>query len=988
MTTTVVAPLSLGEAEELLAERWGLRGEVAPLGSHEDLNVVVTGPAGRHVLKVTSPATRPAEVEAQALGLARLAATGLPFATPRTVPTLDRAPAVALETAGGVHLARVLTWVDGRPLTGWRHLAPPVRHALGTVAGRTAAALADLSHPALDRPFTWDCRCAADVVRSLAGSVRADRRTLVLEVVDRTDEALGRLRDDLRTATIHGDVTDLNVVARPGDDGRPVPCGLIDVGDLSTGWVVAEAAVAACSAVPHDLDRVLDAVVDVLQGFDSVHPLADAEVEAAWWVVLARAAVLATTTEHQATIDPGNTYVTGAIEREWSALGALVAVRPAVAHQALRLALGREPAPSPALPAVQRSLLVEPVGPVIDLSTSSDQLAPGIWADRRAVGVAIAGFGVGAVGPQGEGRLVAPHPVQDEPATVSLGTEVLTATGAAVLAPFPLVVRRADEGNLPGDEGVIVLAPLSAPTDVGDAAPQATADLQVVLRGVEPTVSVGGTVAAGALIGRVRPGPGTWPTHLHVVVAPTGLIPPRLVPGSQAQAWLALCPDPSPLLGLAPGEAVATRPDAAALQARRDAVLAGVQEHYWEVPPSIERGWGTRLYDTDGRPYLDAVNNVAVLGHSHPSVTDAVTRQLRRLNTNSRFHYESIVTYAERLAALLPDPLDTVFLVSTGSEACDLALRLVRTATGRDDVLALRGAYHGWTMGTDAVSTSLFDNPGALGSRPPWVHLVDAPNTYRGAHRGADAGERYAADVGRAIDELRAAGRAPAGIISEPLSGNAGGIVLPPGYLAGAYERVRAVGGLCIADEVQTGLGRLGDWFWAFESQGVVPDVVTVAKATGNGVPVGAVVTTRAIAEAFGAEGSFFSSVGGSPVSAVAGIAVLDALEAEDLPGNARRVGAHLWARLERLVDAFPLCGAVHGLGLYLGLELVRDGDPHVPAGEEAAAICERARELGVILQPTGDGANVLKIKPPLCLTVADADHLVDVLERILTDGW
>jgi 4-aminobutyrate aminotransferase-like enzyme len=291
-------------------------------------------------------------------------------------------------------------------------------------------------------------------------------------------------------------------------------------------------------------------------------------------------------------------------------------------------------------------------------------------------------------------------------------------------------------------------------------------------------------------------------------------------------------------------------------------------------------------------------------------------------------------------------------------------------------------------MATDAVSTSLYDNPSALGTRPPWVHLVEAPNTYRGPHRGDDAGDRYGADVGRVLAELAAAGHQPAGFIAEPLSGNAGGIVLPAGYLHAAYEQVRAAGGLCIADEVQTGLGRLGDWFWAFDSQGVVPDVVTVAKAAGNGVPVGAVVTSRAVADAFASEGSFFSSVGGSPVSAAAGLAVLDTIEAEGLQANAAEVGARLRAGLEGLVDRFPLCGAVHGHGLYLGLELVRDRATLAPAGPEAAAICERALTLGLVVQPTGDGANVLKIKPPLCLSAADADHLVAVLERILTEGW
>jgi 4-aminobutyrate aminotransferase-like enzyme len=268
------------------------------------------------------------------------------------------------------------------------------------------------------------------------------------------------------------------------------------------------------------------------------------------------------------------------------------------------------------------------------------------------------------------------------------------------------------------------------------------------------------------------------------------------------------------------------------------------------------------------------------------------------------------------------------------------------------------------------------------------VHVVEAPNTYRGRFRGPDAGARYAEGVARVVDAMASAGHGPAGFIAEPMSGNAGGIVLPEGYLAAAYDQVRAAGGLCIADEVQTGLGRLGDWFWAFESQGVVPDVVTVAKAAGNGVPVGAVVTTRAIADAFAASGSFFSSVGGSAMAAAAGIAVLDAIEAEGLQANAREVGAHLRAGLQGMVERFDLCGAVHGHGLFLGLELVRDPETLEPAGAEAAAICERALELGLVIQPTGDGANVLKIKPPLCFSVEDAVHLIGVLGRILEEGW
>jgi 4-aminobutyrate aminotransferase-like enzyme/Ser/Thr protein kinase RdoA (MazF antagonist) len=476
--------------------------------------------------------------------------------------------------------------------------------------------------------------------------------------------------------------------------------------------------------------------------------------------------------------------------------------------------------------------------------------------------------------------------------------------------------------------------------------------------------------------------------RVHVSLRAEGApgVPPLVRP-EYAAGWLSLVADPAPLLGLP----AAARPGQEDLLKRRAASFAAVQEHYYADPPRIERGWRHHLAATDGRVYLDMVNNVTVLGHSHPRVEAAVARQLRRLNTNSRFNYASVVEFSERLASLLPDPLDTVFLVNSGSEAVDLALRLALVTTGHQDVVAVREAYHGWTYASDAVSTSTADNPNALSTRPPWVHAVDAPNSYRGRYRGtgADTGiVRYSGDAVRAIGELVASGRPPAAFLAEPYYGNAGGMPLPDGYLAAVYTEVRRHGGLAIADEVQVGYGRLGHWFWGFEQQGVVPDVVTVAKAMGNGYPLGAVITSRAIAARYRDAGYFFSSTGGSPVSSVVGLTVLDVIRDEGLQANAARVGSHLKGRLEELAVRHSLIGAVHGSGLYLGVEFVRDRDTLEPATEETAAICDRMLELGVIIQPTSDRMCVLKIKPPLCLDVAGADFFADALDRVLTEGW
>ena len=339
------------------------------------------------------------------------------------------------------------------------------------------------------------------------------------------------------------------------------------------------------------------------------------------------------------------------------------------------------------------------------------------------------------------------------------------------------------------------------------------------------------------------------------------------------------------------------------------------------------------------------------------------------------------------MAATLPDPLDTVFLVNSGSEAGDLALRLAMATTGRHDIVAVAEAYHGWTYATDAVSTSVADNPNALETRPSWVHTVPSPNAYRGDHRGRDAC-RYAPEAVAIIESLAAQGNPPAAFICEPFYGNAGGMALPDGYLKAVYAAVRAAGGLAIADEVQVGYGRTGRWFWAFQQQEVIPDIVTVAKAMGNGQPLGAVITTRAIADKYRTQGYFFSSAGGSPVSCVVGLTVLDVLEKEGLQENALAIGDHLKARIND--DGHPPRADRHR-ARQRALHGHRVGTrPHTlePAAEETAAICERMRELGVIVQPTGDRQNVLKVKPPMCITRESADFFVDMLDRVLTTGF
>ena len=420
------------------------------------------------------------------------------------------------------------------------------------------------------------------------------------------------------------------------------------------------------------------------------------------------------------------------------------------------------------------------------------------------------------------------------------------------------------------------------------------------------------------------------------------------------------------------------------LDARRARLGPSLSLSY-RTPLHIVRGEGAHLFDADGRAYLDCVNNVAHVGHAHPRVVEAGVAQMRLLNTNTRYLHENVVRYAERLTALLPDHLEVCFFTNSGSEANELALRLARAATGRPDVATVDVAYHGNTQRLVEISPYKFDGPGGAGRRPD-VQVVPLPDPYRGAHRGEgpEVGLAYL-DGAREILAAAAAAGHPAGTqIAEAIPSVAGQIVPPPGWLAGLFEAARAVGAVPIADEVQVGFGRVGTAVWAFDAMGARPDVVTMGKPIGNGHPLGAVVTTRAIAAAFDNGMEYFNTFGGNPVSAAIGLAVLDVIAEEGLQEHARVTGEGLLAGLRELAGRHEPIGDVRGMGLFVGFELVRDRITREPDAGLAAELVNRAAERGVLLSTDGPDHDVIKIKPPLAFSGADADRLVETVDAIL----
>jgi len=401
----------------------------------------------------------------------------------------------------------------------------------------------------------------------------------------------------------------------------------------------------------------------------------------------------------------------------------------------------------------------------------------------------------------------------------------------------------------------------------------------------------------------------------------------------------------------------------------------------YKDPLKIVRGSMQYLYDEQGNQYLDAYNNVAHVGHCHPRVVRAGQEQMVLLNTNTRYLNDLINEYASRLTATLPEPLSVCFFVNSGSEANELALRLVRAHTKARDLIVLDHAYHGNT--TTLIDISPYKHKGPGGSGPPsWVHSVPQPDVYRGQYRDGQAGESYAEHVIEVIEELGDDGLC--GFIAESLPSVGGQIVLPKDYLGLVYKAVRGAGGVCIADEVQTGYGRIGTHFWGFESYGVIPDIVVLGKPIGNGHPIGAVVTTAEIAGSFANGMEFFSTFGGNNVSCAIGSEVLATVLDELLQTHARQIGDHMLSRLNELKSRYKIIGDVRGSGMFLGVELVRDRETLEPATDEADTIVNLMRGEGILLGTDGPFHNVLKIRPPMPFDQNDAERLIAVLDRIL----
>ncbi len=1019
---TRLAPPRLSEDRiaALLRDRYGVTGTLRPLPSERDQNIhVQTSSGAAYVLKISAVAEDERVLECQAAVLARLAEAETGFAFPTVVPAAGDGALIGSTTGvdGARHLVRLLRYVPGVPLASVRPHTPAVLAQLGAMLGAVSRALDGFTHPAAHRDLRWDLRVGRQVIAQCEETVTdAARLARIHRILDAADRA-GVAFDTLRTSVVHNDANDFNVLVSPPDPDDPtVPrriVGLVDFGDLVHSYTVGEVAIAAAYGMLGKRDP-LAAAASIVGGYHAVYPLHEAEVAAIVPLIGLRLCTSAVLSAHQRAQEPGNDYLSVSEAPVWALLAQLEELDLGFAHCRLRAACGMAAHPRTAavvawLAGQARigSVLPEGLGAdarrrtTLDLSVGSTDAAVPVgrdtteaWADAIAARLRSAGAEVG-IGRYDEARrwytddrYRIPTDAGDEWRTVHLGVDLFVPPGTAVRAPLDGVVASVQDNDAPLDYGPTVLLRHELPdgSSVHTLYGHLARDVLTRWRAgdpVERSANIGTVGATGEN--------GGWAPHLHlqVIVDPLGHVGdfPGVARPSERAAWLGLSPDPNLILRFPEGCRAPTPPTSAALLPARRRQIGPSLSIAYRAPLTIVRGWMQHLYDPDGRAYLDVVNNVAHVGHSHPDVVAALHRQSAVLNTNTRYLHPAILEYAARLTARLPAPLRVCYFVCSGSEANELALRLARAHTRRRDMIVVDHAYHGNTTALIELSPYKFDGPGGSGASA-FVHKVLLPDPYRGPYRGmtVETGRRYAADVQRAIDDIERAGRRPAAFFAESIVSGGGQIEPPPGYLADAYARVRAAGGVCVADEVQIGFGRLGTHFWGFETQGVVPDIVTMGKPIGNGHPLGAVVTTPEIAASFDTGMEYFNTFGGNPVSCAVGLAVLEVIDREGLQAHARAVGDHLRAGLRGLMARHPLVGDVRGRGLFLGLELVRDRETLAPAPRHATYVVERMKECGILLSTEGPHHTVVKMKPPLAVTRADAERLVEHLDAILAE--
>lgn len=998
--------ISANQAADLALEKYGISGKATTLPGEVDFNFkIATANKGNFILKISRPDAAKSYLDFQQKLLLHVAKKAEKAQFPQVVTDLDgNVMATFPDKSGELRMLRMLTWIDGRVWSQVNPQTDELRRSLGEQCGKLTHALMDFDHPSAHRDFEWDVARSLWTKQylNLFSSEEKEVLTYFQQRFQDKQSAYGQLRKSV----VHNDANDNNVIVSE-DLRQPKVKTAIDFGDAVYTQTINDLAVACAYAIMHH-NNSLDAALPLVEGYHNTFPLLEEELVHLYDAIAMRLVISVTKSAINKIREPDNSYLLISEKPAWEVLRKWYLIQPDFAHFNFRKACGFQPHPnqeafdnwaksnafelSQLFPTVNRTK-----AHALDLSVSSKWLGHQqdfedlAYFDFRIKRLLAEHPTCIPAGGYLEPRAVYTSPEYDragnhgrESRTIHLGLDFWLPENTAVhtVLDGEVVIVENDAGYKEYG-GLVVLKHQTKVfefyTLYGHLSVQSVTNLKL-----------GQKLKKGDRIGYLGniTENGNWSPHLHFQVMLSLLGNKTDFPGvayyRELDTWKSICPDPNKLFKLESLFPIKTISNKELVQQRKKHLGKSLSLSY-KVPLKMVRGAGQYLIDQNGNKYLDTVNNVAHVGHEHPDVVKAGQEQMALLNTNSRYLHENIMELAQSLLETLPKELSVLHFVNSGSEANELAIRMVKAVTGQQDIIASEVGYHGNSNMCIDISSYKFDGKGGHGA-PEHTHIFPLPDTFRGKYRGKDTGSKYAEEVKNQVNAIHAKGRNVGALIVEPIISCGGQIELPEGFLPKAYEHIRNAGGLCISDEVQVGCGRPGKTFWGFQLYNVVPDIVTIGKPLGNGHPLAAVACTATVGEKFANGMEYFNTFGGNPVSCAIGTAVLKAVKNEKLQENALTVGTFLKKHLQKLAEQFPIIGDVRGQGLFLGFELV-DADLN-PLAAQTDYLINRMKDHGILMSSDGPDHNVLKIKPPMVFTQTNAEELVLYLEKILREDF
>ena len=995
--------------QKVVEKHWGVKSKLSSLDGEFDLNFLVSSndDDNHFVLKIMREDCLQdfVDMQIQALNQLKLKVPEIPF--PEIVDTLSGKKFIqCIDASGNNRFLWLIKKLPGQKYANYKRKNLNLIKELGQMIAQCDSALRSFEHSFLDRDLKWNL-VEASWIENYVDLIEGPKRKIIIEnVINDYKNILPKLQDQPFQA-IHGDINDHNILVDGCLNEQPRISGILDFGDMCLCPRVCNLAIAGAYIVL-DHEKPEAALTSLIHGYNINSPFKSDELDLIWPLLRMRLAVSVINSTLMSKDDPKDPYITVSQAPAWRFLelktenSKIIAARlrskcskPVVegADRILHYLNQRRGSFAKILDFDLNSV---PMGSLSVENSTWPQNPFFLPSDEAVkVGSDIIGNNGYWIGYYNEPRLIYSEPAfQNGPwkasdrRTVHLGIDVFGPASTNIRAPIDgkIIIAENRTGHLDYG-GVIILEHETTERDVfftlyGHLDPKFLKYLKVgdFLRAGQKFCSLGDSESNGG-----------WAPHLHfqLLLMTDGIEDdwPGVSDPDELYLWNALCPNPSALLNL-PDSMTHYQP------ALKDKVLSDRRQYFsgnlsisYNEPIMVTRGWRHHLFDEWGRPYLDAYNNVPHVGHANPRVQKIAIKQMEKINTNTRYLHPAQTSFAKKILSKFPKKFNICFFVNSGSEANELALRLARAHTKSKGIVTLDHGYYGNTTGAVDISAYKFNAAGGVG-QADWVELVELPDDYRGKFKRNDPerGRKFGNLVNVAIERLERKQINIGAFIAETFPSVAGQILTPEGYLQEIYKNIRKAGGLCIADEVQTGLGRLGKYYFGFEQQKVEPDIVVLGKPIGNGHPIGVVVTSKEIADTFSDGPEFFSTFGGSTLSCVIGREVLEIIDDECLQENAQLMGKKLLNGLKKIQGNFSQIGDVRGMGLFLGVDLVKNSNTQEEDKDLCNYIKSRMRDYRILIGSEGPKDNILKIRPPLTIDSEGIDMILHYFEKIMKE--